>query len=176
MSLWAGVVVSRKRGKPSVATHARKIASRKASRALARKNGICNSCPRKARPNKRTCKHCGEQQRLKIAKARKDPACAELTRQGNHRSKLKLRKEVLDAYGGPVCKCCGEAHLEFLTIDHIEKPPVEAKQLGYRSGYGFYQWLRKNKYPPGFRVLCINCNFAHGHYGYCPHERERGAS
>jgi hypothetical protein len=32
------------------------------------------------------------------------------------------------------------------------------------------RWLRKNGFPKGFRVLCHNCNFAHGHYGYCPHK------
>jgi hypothetical protein len=30
--------------------------------------------------------------------------------------------------------------------------------------------LRQNSYPTGYRVLCHNCNFALGHYGYCPHK------
>jgi hypothetical protein len=32
-----------------------------------------------------------------------------------------------------------------------------------------YLYLRANHYPLGYRVLCMNCNFAIGHYGYCPH-------
>jgi hypothetical protein len=27
----------------------------------------------------------------------------------------------------------------------------------------------------GYRVLCMNCNFALGHSGYCPHQRRRQA-
>lgn len=41
-----------------------------------------------------------------------------------------------------------------------------------RSGQAVYYWLKRNHYPPGFRVLCSNCNFARGKYGHCPHERE----
>jgi hypothetical protein len=37
------------------------------------------------------------------------------------------------------------------------------------SGTHLYLWLKQNNYPPGFRVLCMNCNFAIGHSGYCPH-------
>jgi hypothetical protein len=31
-------------------------------------------------------------------------------------------------------------------------------------------YLRTHGYPSGFRVLCHNCNFSFGHYGYCPHQ------
>lgn len=33
-----------------------------------------------------------------------------------------------------------------------------------------FQWLSKHGLPTGFRVLCHNCNSAHGYYGYCPHD------
>lgn len=36
----------------------------------------------------------------------------------------------------------------------------------------FYAWLRHQHYPPGFQVLCHNCNFAKSHGG-CPHEGGR---
>jgi len=32
-----------------------------------------------------------------------------------------------------------------------------------------YEYLKSNNYPLGYRVLCMNCNFAIGVYGYCPH-------
>lgn len=35
-----------------------------------------------------------------------------------------------------------------------------------------YHWIKRNGFPAGFRVLCLNCNFARGIYGRCPHERE----
>ena len=30
--------------------------------------------------------------------------------------------------------------------------------------------INSNSFPPGFRVLCHNCNQALGAYGYCPHK------
>jgi hypothetical protein len=33
-----------------------------------------------------------------------------------------------------------------------------------------YIWLRQRDWPPGYRVLCVNCNFAIGHFGKCPHQ------
>jgi hypothetical protein len=33
-------------------------------------------------------------------------------------------------------------------------------------------WVYKNSYPEGFRLLCHNCNFSLGAYGYCPHNKE----
>lgn len=41
-------------------------------------------------------------------------------------------------------------------------------------GAHFYKWLEHNHFPPGFRVLCHNCNQARGFYGYCPHEKGEG--
>lgn len=87
----------------------------------------------------------------------------------------KLRQEVLSAYGGPEgpqCDCCGVTDNEFLCIDHINGDgAAHRKEVG--EGSGMYRWLRKNKYPPGFRVLCHNCNISRGIYGHCPHERAR---
>ncbi len=89
--------------------------------------------------------------------------------------RVRLKLAALGAYGGAICKCCGERHLEFLTIDHLNNDGAEhRRQLGTK-GTKFYEWLRNNGYPPGFQVLCLNCNFAKGHGG-CPHERERLAA
>ena len=91
----------------------------------------------------------------------------------------RIKEAVFNAYGGPVCACCGETIFEFLTIDHIDGGGTEhRKQLrngdGYSGGGGYrtYRWLKKHNYPPGFRVLCMNCNFAIGMYGACPHNPE----
>ena len=96
-------------------------------------------------------------------------------REAHRRTKLK----VLEAYGGCKCACCGETHMEFMTIDHIngggEKHRKELIAQG-RSGNPLYGWLIRNKFPAGFRVLCMNCNFAIGHFGVCPHELEKSAA
>jgi hypothetical protein len=82
----------------------------------------------------------------------------------------KLKQEVISHYGGK-CKCCGEDHWEFLTIDHVGGGGAEhRRKIG--GGNKIYYWLRKNNYPKGFRVLCVGCNFSLGMYGYCPHQKE----
>ena len=32
------------------------------------------------------------------------------------------------------------------------------------------EWLKRNDYPPGFQVLCHNCNWAKHALGRCPHQ------
>jgi hypothetical protein len=79
-----------------------------------------------------------------------------------------VKKQAFEAYGGPLCKCCGETIMDFLTIDHINNNGYEhRKKIG--GGSKFYYWLRKNKYPKGYRVLCMNCNFGRRTTGNCPH-------
>jgi len=94
-------------------------------------------------------------------------------KQYNRKRDARIKLTVMLHYGGspPRCACCGEEHIEFLTIDHINgRGNTHKKRLGL-TGRGFYEWLIKNKFPTGFRVLCYNCNLSVGHLGYCPHER-----
>jgi len=81
-----------------------------------------------------------------------------------------MKAEVVAAYGG-YCKCCGESAHEFLTIDHVNGGGSQhRKQVGSQ----FYSWLKRQGFPKeGYRLLCMNCNFAIGKYGSCPHESER---
>ncbi len=87
----------------------------------------------------------------------------------------ELRQETIAAYGGR-CACCGEDHVEFLGIDHIDGKGAEHRRaLGIKGGTPMYRWLRDHGYPKdNFQLLCHNCNQARGFYGYCPHEREKG--
>ena len=87
------------------------------------------------------------------------------------KNRVSLKYEVLSHYsdGKLECACCKERNVEFLSIDHINGKGAEhRREIGGSSGT-FYRWLKNNNYPSGFRVLCINCNFALGAYGYCPH-------
>lgn len=82
-------------------------------------------------------------------------------------SNHKLKKEVIEAYGGK-CTCCGESRLVFLTIDHIFNDGATEG----RHGDSQYRWLRQEGYPKGrHQVLCMNCNWAK-RYGVCPHQQE----
>lgn len=80
-----------------------------------------------------------------------------------------LKLEVISAYGGQ-CACCGESHIEFLTIDHTNCDGAEHRA---RCGKGrkVYADLRARGFPKsGYRCLCLNCNISIGFYGYCPHK------
>jgi len=86
------------------------------------------------------------------------------------------RLKVLSHYsGGSVkCACCGECHIEFLVIDHINGGGHRhRREIGAKSSPMFYNWLKKNNYPDGFQVLCHNCNSSKGFYGYCPHNNSK---
>ena len=86
----------------------------------------------------------------------------------NRRRKV-IRFEVLKAHSGdpPFCACCGDTHIEFLTIDHLGKKQEWEKG---RTGIYFYKLLKRLGYPKEFQVLCFNCNCAKGIYGSCPHK------
>ena len=84
----------------------------------------------------------------------------------------RLQHDAVMAYGGYVCACCGETEPLFLTIDHVRSDgAAHRKRLGSLGGARFYKWLRDNGYPPGFQVLCMNCNHGrHRNGGKCPHK------
>lgn len=92
----------------------------------------------------------------------------------------KLKAEVIAAYGG-ACDCCREVRLEFLAIDHIEKGGHAHRMRTVGTGSrqaassGFYRVLRSRGFPDRgiLRVLCHNCNWSIGCYGYCPHDKPR---
>jgi hypothetical protein len=82
--------------------------------------------------------------------------------------KRNKRVVAINALGGK-CECCGEARIEFLTIDHING--LEDRIKNQRSGEGLIDRVRKEGYPKDkYRVLCYNCNCSLGFYGYCPHQ------
>lgn len=89
------------------------------------------------------------------------------------RKELKL--EVFNHYsldGRIECQCCGENHLEFLTLDHLDRKGIEDRKI-FKCSTAFYSWLKKNHYPRKLRILCLNCNISLGTYGYCPHELDK---
>lgn len=95
---------------------------------------------------------------------------SERRRKQSREQRKRLRFEVLRAYGGK-CECCGESTHEFLVVDHVGGGGRRHKMsLGITGGGEFYEWLSRNSYPVGYRVLCHNCNASRGQYGYCPHE------
>ena len=73
-------------------------------------------------------------------------------------SMLKLKREVFNHYGG-CCSLCSEYDKDVLTIDHINQDGAKhRKEHKLEPGQKTWLWLKKNKYPKEFRVLCFNCN------------------
>lgn len=109
------------------------------------------------------------------------PKCArcygmfgEQVSQEGKRKRRSIRARIIAHYGAK-CECCGEARVEFLTLDHMNDNGAEHRRQ-YGSGSGFYRWVIRSGFPSELRLLCFNCNCARGHYGYCPHEKERALS
>lgn len=150
--------------------------------------GICTSCRRDPADSGTNCAPCLQKRRealrevhrrrlaagrcvtcnkepLKVGFKRCQPC---LTRR--QMEAVRLRFAAFVAYGGAICACCGATDIEFLHIDHIGGGGnAHRKRSGTRGV--IYWWLKRNHYPPGFRVLCAGCNLAMGFYGYCPHQR-----
>jgi predicted nucleic acid-binding Zn ribbon protein len=82
-----------------------------------------------------------------------------------------LKIQVLAHYGEK-CSCCGEDQIEFLCLDHINGGGTQHRRELNAYGNSFYRKLVKEGYPPGYQVLCHNCNQSLGLYGYCPHQKK----
>jgi hypothetical protein len=76
------------------------------------------------------------------------------------------RLECINHYGGK-CQCCGEDRYEFLAIVRINGNGTRHRKSGEHGK--ICRWLIVNNFPPGFRILCYNCNMAMAFFGYCPH-------
>lgn len=164
----------------------------RAEKRLAMPEGVCSNypyCSRSAVAGKKRCQACldrlGEWRRAKRSiEAKVDGVCSvhdctkpaeaphkmcadcrTVSNSGVKRRNAALKAEVFAAYGSK-CSCCGEAEQSFLSIDHVNG----YDGLGPRKSTPLYRWLKKNGYPAGFQLLCMNCNGARGYYGYCPHD------
>lgn len=105
-----------------------------------------------------------------FARARRTPEKADLHRKKCKDSNRAVRMQVLEHYG-KICACCGESHIEFLGMDHVNGGGgVHRAEMHAGS---IYRWLIRNGFPEGFRTLCFNCNFGrHVNGGICPHQKE----
>ena len=80
----------------------------------------------------------------------------------------KAKSEVFAHYGAH-CQCCDTTGEVFLTIDHVRGGGSRDRRAK-AQGVSIYLWLVKHSFPPGFQVLCHNCNWArYATNGRCPH-------
>lgn len=136
---------------------------------------ICRTCAAR-RNRKRRTEYAAREEVRQAAHEQAASRWAGLSEADRQKERLRLknryrqlRAEALRKYG-ELCACCGESRYEFLVIDHVlGGGTAHRKRLRKRT---IYAWLKENGYPPGFRVLCVNCNHSLGLYGYCPHSVE----
>ena len=158
----------------------------------ARHDGVqtyCTLCTKRYRQEKtdyaaRYAKRAEAERRYVLERYWRDPEKVRRKRRKIHRDPVeyarhkdrviargkRLRAAVFAAYGGETCACCGEMTPEFMTIDHIDGCGAELRKV-HGLGQSFYGWLIRNNFPPGFQVLCFNCNMGRAkNGGVCPHK------
>ena len=86
----------------------------------------------------------------------------------------RYKTAAYEAYGGFICACCSETMVQFLSIDHVNNDGGNHRKGVPRRN--LYKWLKANNYPPGFQILCMNCNFGKARNGgICPHKTSEGS-
>ena len=123
---------------------------------------ICKDCRRKRDAEQRAT----NPEKFRDARRKWNEAHPGRQRELSRARDRRLRKAVIDAYGGK-CACCGETEFAFLVIDHINGGGTEHRRAVHGK---VYSELRRRGFPPGYRVLCWNCNWAYRLYGNCPHQ------
>jgi len=85
--------------------------------------------------------------------------------------KLEIKLKVFEHYAANAAKCniCGIKNIRCLTIDHIDGGGKK-----HRGKVGdIYRYLFRNKFPLGFQVLCMNCNWLKSNSTHkCHHPRQ----
>lgn len=124
---------------------------------------------RERRAIKGRCKGCGGE-----VSSIDNKNCDDCRRKGAERSARSVQEAKVaayTAYGGCRCVCCGETEPVFLSLDHMDgSGSAHRKEIG--PGAQIYFWLKRKRYPPGFQVLCHNCNLGrHLNGGVCPHKQ-----
>jgi len=126
--------------------------------------------------NNKKCSTCGKIKKLedfyhsKREKSGVEYQCKECSSKRQKELRKQNWKKILDYYGKK-CFCCGETHTEFLTIDHAEGNGAEHRRKLNRGR--LYAHIVKEKFPKNFRLACMNCNFAIGIHGHCPHNNTK---
>lgn len=103
------------------------------------------------------------------ADASKGRKWTEAQRLKQQETRAKIRDAVIAGYGGK-CQCCGESCKEFLSLDHKNSDGGTDRVVNGGS-YGIYRKLIAEGFPKdNYQLLCMNCNWALGRFGKCPHQ------
>ncbi len=125
--------------------------------------GLCRNCPKPlAVGSSIYCEYHREKSRAGGRKREK-------------RFAARLKEECFQHYGKK-CSCCEEIIIQFLTLDHEHGNGNNHRKKLFKHNVGgvhMYRWLKKNNFPKGYTILCMNCNWAKRYGGICPHKLEK---
>ena len=87
-------------------------------------------------------------------------------RERGRQNVYNLKFEIVKHYTNGTMRCTnpgcevpgGTKDIRALCIDHINGGGKKHAEELKKNGINFYAWLKKQKYPSGFQVLCQNCN------------------
>jgi hypothetical protein len=149
--------------------------------------GLCEACGKNPRDGEKLkCAECLRRDREKVkayqrgqkaagicrCKAPLEPGrtvCDDCNQKAKGRNR-RHRELAIRHYGGR-CACCGETEMVFLAIDHVENNGAAHRK---EVGRNIARVLVKLGFPPGYQVLCHNCNWAKRILGRCPHQDREG--
>ena len=102
----------------------------------------------------------------KVCKRCKNKLTAKTSRQ----FRAELKEKVLRHYSPQLeCQCSKcpypKPGMQFLSLDHINGRGEHDRKVRRR----LYQWIKNEKFPSGFQVLCFNCNLGKRQNLICPH-------
>jgi hypothetical protein len=104
----------------------------------------------------------------------KEPEYKAKIRRNQRERNVRQRLQAIAHYsnGTMSCGCCGEKADKFLTLDHVNGGGMKhRKEPGFKT---LSNWLVRHNYPPGYQVLCFNCNCGRAlNKGLCPHKEAR---
>jgi hypothetical protein len=120
--------------------------------------------------NYRKCKACWllyakEHYRDKVLHIKDDSGSVQKVNKNSYTKNFfsRLRLEVLKHYSPNLtCANCGFADFRALSIDHVQgggTAHLREISKGRADGYYLLFWLKRNNYPSGFQILCMNCQW-----------------
>jgi len=123
------------------------------------------------------CRACNSNYNMIMSDKRKKYSAT--SHYGTNVSNKNIKLLVIEHYsnGKNCCACCGESHIEFLSIDHVNGGGSKhLKKIGLKiGGSHLYRYLFRNDFPndPPLQILCLNCNSGARMKDGCPHKRKK---
>lgn len=73
------------------------------------------------------------------------------------RNKQRLAVLVHYSNGTMACVQCGFSDIRALCLDHVNGGGTEQRRA-FKNGGNVWLWLARHSFPPGYQILCANCN------------------